>query len=231
VTHRPAELIPLSSLTDEEIQTRWEDAYQRFETPEQEVSKFIQRLNKLGQKDWPRDTQIVDIFSGRCNGLKALERLGFTRLEGVDYSPNLLSKYDGPAKLHVADCRDLPFDDRSRDIIIVQGGLHHLPSLPDDLRQTLSEVRRVLKPEGKFVAVEPWDTPFLRFVHFLSEKGAIRRLSAKFDSFAAMAHYEAPTYYNWMKRPDEIRNLLQEYFIPQTMDIGWGKLYFVGRPN
>ena len=159
----------VSSLTSEQIQTAWEDAYPRFETPAEEIDKFIGRLNKLGQSDWKRDEQIVDIFSGRCNGIRALEKLGFTNLEGVDISPNLLSHYSGNAKLTVADCRKLPFEDESRDKIIVQGGLHHLPNLPEDLEQTLSEISRVLRPDGRFIMVEPWETPFLEIIHFLSE--------------------------------------------------------------
>jgi len=99
------ELVKVDSLSGDEVRTRWEEAYVRFETPEQEIAKFISRLKKLGQADWKRDAQIVDIFCGRGNGLKALELLGFTNLEGVDISPELVARYDGPAKMHVADCR------------------------------------------------------------------------------------------------------------------------------
>ena len=35
--------------------TDWEEAYRRFETPEEEISKFTKRLNSLGQHAWPRD--------------------------------------------------------------------------------------------------------------------------------------------------------------------------------
>jgi ubiquinone/menaquinone biosynthesis C-methylase UbiE len=48
---------------------------------------------------------------------------------------------------------------------VVQGGLHHLPELPRDLDKTLLEIKRVLRPQGRFVIVEPWHTPFLRIVH------------------------------------------------------------------
>ncbi len=56
----------------------------------------------------------------RGNGLVALERLGFTHIEGVDLSPRLLEQYKGPAKCTVADCRKLPFPDLSKDVLIVQ---------------------------------------------------------------------------------------------------------------
>jgi SAM-dependent methyltransferase len=147
----------------------WEAAYLRFETPEEEIQKFTGRLNRLGAREWPRDAEIVELFSGRGNGLTALERLGFTRLEGVDLSPRLIVEYKGSAKCTVADCRHLPFADGSKDVLIVQGGLHHLPNLPDDLDQTFSEMQRVLRKSGRVLFVEPWRTPFLTFVHFVSE--------------------------------------------------------------
>src|SRR5260370_16005372 len=127
------------------ISDPWEAAYLRFETPEQEIQKFIARLNRLGASQWLRDAEIVELFCGRGNGLVTLERLGFTRIEGVDLSPRLLAQFNGSAKCTLADCRQLPFADRSKDVLIVQGGLHHLPTLPDDLDQTFSEMHRVLR--------------------------------------------------------------------------------------
>lgn len=218
----------ISKLTEKEIQQRWEEAYTRFETPEEEINKFIGRLKKLNQHEWRRDAQIVEIFCGRGNGLQALSRLEFTNLEGVDISGELLAEYQGPARLYEADCRNLPFEDKSRDIIIVQGGLHHLPIIPDDLDQTLSEVRRVLRNDGKFILVEPWLTPFLQVIHFLSEKSFIRIISKKFDAFAAMTHYEAKTYFRWLDQPDEIMHLLQKHFDEVKSWQKWGKLVFVG---
>src|SRR5205809_5378105 len=89
----------------------WESAYERFETPEEEVRKFIARLRAMGSKDWPKDAEVVELFCGRGGGLRALSQLGFARLEGVDLSPSLLAQYAGPARLYLADCRSLPFDD------------------------------------------------------------------------------------------------------------------------
>ena len=226
---RPAELHEVSKLTEKQVQELWEEAYTRFETNDQEIKKFVYRLNKLGQSRWRRDARTVDIFCGRGNGLKALEKLGFTNLEGVDISSELLSKYIGNARLYKADCRKLPFEDQSRDLIIVQGGLHHLTNLPEDLIQTLSEVRRVLKDEGKFVMVEPWETPFLKAIHFLSERRIMRVFSRKFDAFAVMTHYEANTYFNWLNKPVEILNLLENNFKTVYRKKQMGKLFYIGQ--
>ena len=207
----------------------WEAAYARFETPQQEIRKFIKRLLPLGAAQWPRDAKIVELFCGRGNGLHALTRLGFVHLEGVDLSVALLSHYSGPAKVYVWDCRRLPFESGSRDVLIVQGGLHHLASLPKDLELTLSEVNRTLRDDGLFVAIEPWLTPFLSFVHRVCRRRVARRLFRKVDALATMIQYEKQTYEQWLRQPREILTLLDKYFHTNRCSVKWGKLIFVGR--
>src|SRR5713226_1579313 len=209
----------------------WEAAYLRFESPEEEIRKFLKRLTRLGAPQWPRDAEIVELFCGRGNGLIALERLGFTRLEGADLSPRLVAQYRGPAKCIVSDCRQLPFADRSKDVLIVQGGLHHLPALPEDLRQTFAEMQRVLRKEGRAVFVEPWLTPFLKFVHTVSENPLARRVSNKMDALATMIQFERRTYEQWLGQPELIKNIARAHFLPLHESFTWGKWNFVGAPR
>ena len=208
--------------------SEWEAAYRRFETPQEEITKFVGRLNAFGAASWPKYDQIVEIFCGRGNGLKALHQLGFQRIEGVDLSEKLLLQYDGAAQCYVADCRSLPFENKSRDLVIVQGGLHHLPVLPDDLDSVLNEVHRVLRPGGRFYAVEPWRTPFLRFVHFVSDRLLARRLWDKLDALAVMTEHERTTYEQWLSRGPEILSLLNHYFDQNSSTQTWGKLRYAG---
>jgi SAM-dependent methyltransferase len=207
----------------------WETAYLRFETPEEEIRKFTERLRRLGASEWPRDTNVVELFCGRGNGLHALARLGFRNIEGVDLSPRLLAEYTGEARCIAGDCRELPFGDGSKDAIIVQGGLHHLPVLPDDLERVFAEVRRVLRPGGRVVFVEPWLTPFLRVVHGVAKNLVTRRISAKLDALATMIENERQTYENWLGRPREISQLARRYFQLEHESFAWGKWNFVGR--
>src|SRR5713226_9510364 len=209
----------------------WEAAYLRFETPQQEIQKFIARLNRLGAPRWPRNAEIVELFCGRGNGLIALERLGFTRIEGVDLSPRLVAKYRGSAKYIVGDCRQLPFADRSKDVLIVQGGLHHLPTLPDDLDQAFSQMQRVLRKDGRAVFVEPWLTPLLRFVHAVSENPLARRLSNKMDAMATLIQFERRTYEQWLTQPELIQKIARAHFVPVHESFAWGKWNFVGTPR
>ena len=216
---------------DAPVSDPWEAAYLRFETPQQEIQKFIVRLNRLGAIQWPRDAEIVELFCGRGNGLTALERLGFTRIEGVDLSPRLIAQYRGPAKCIVADCRKLPFAARTKDVLIVQGGLHHLPALPEDLEQTFAEMQRVLRNDGCVLLVEPWLTPFLRFVHVVSENPLARRLSNRMDALATMIHFERRTYEQWLTQPALIQKIAYAHFVPVHESFAWGKWNFVGAPR
>lgn len=206
----------------------WEAAYAQFETPEQEIRKFTRRLIKMGVTQWSRDAKIVELFCGRGNGLHALSRLGFTQLEGVDLSATLLAQYTGPAHLYQCDCRQLHFDDSSRDIIIVQGGLHHLPTLPSDLERTLLEIRRVLRDNGIVVVVEPWLTLFLICVHQVCRNNIARRLFSKIDALAVMIAHEQQTYDQWLHQPHAILRLFDKYFRTERCSISWGKLMFTG---
>jgi SAM-dependent methyltransferase len=207
----------------------WEAAYLRFETPREEINKFKTRLRKLGCRDWPRDAEIVEIFCGRGQALTALSELGFDRLEGCDLSQRLLEQCEFPARLYVADCRRLPFEDASRDIIIVQGGLHHLRDLRSDLPLVLAEVRRVLRPEGRFVVVEPWMTPFLACVHIAARQTLVRRLSRKLNALQTMTEREATTYFAWLAASREILQLLDTSFNTERRWTARGKVMFVGR--
>lgn len=218
---------PGDSCCDEE----WEQAYLDFESPEQERAKFLQRYRQLGVDRWPKSLQVAELFCGRGNGLKALESLGFEHLEGVDLSPRLLRQYEGRAALNVGDCRELQWPDNCKDVVVVQGGLHHLPVLPDDLIAVLREIGRVLKPDGRFVLVEPWQTPFLRLAHLVTNRRLVRMIYRRGDALARMTEREATTYYNWLRRGPEILESLEERFEWQQRLIGWGKLMFVGRPR
>lgn len=209
----------------------WERAYLRFETPAEERRKFARRLRAAGFERWNRDAVILDLFSGRGGGAETLFEYGFRNVVSLDLSPRLLRAGASGSVSCVADCRELPVDSRSIDIAIVQGGLHHLPRIPDDVLSTLREVARALRPDGVFVIVEPWRTPFLDLVHWLCALPAARRVSAKVDALATMIELERVTYEAWLGSPREILSLMDRYFVRMHLRIRLGKLLYVGRPQ
>jgi len=206
----------------------WEEAYRDFESPAQEVDKFDRRLRTLGVDRLDRASRVLEICCGHGNALTAWHRLGFMRAVGLDLSYPLLRLYAGRAPCVGADIRALPFPDASQDIIAVHGGLHHLPSL-SDLDATLLEMRRVVRPNGRIVIVEPWSTPFLTAVHALSRQRLIRRLSKKVDSFERMYELERSTYDAWLGQPAAILEIIRHHLEPIVLRRSRGKLMVLAR--
>jgi len=66
-----------------------------------------------------------------------------------------------PTVQRVVDGRHMPFGDRSLRAIVFTDVLHHMP----DVRQFFAEATRCLRPGGKILMVEPWVTPWSRFVY------------------------------------------------------------------
>jgi SAM-dependent methyltransferase len=173
-----------------------------------------------------------DILNGRREpGESVLRALGFRKVVSLDLSPRLLRAHGHATARAVADCRTLPVASRSIDIAIVQGGLHHLPGLPDDLEATLAEVARALRPTGIFVVVEPWRTPFLDFVHWICRQPLARKAFAKLDALATMIELEQLTYDQWLERPREILALIDRYFVEAQRRTRMGKILYVGHPR
>jgi SAM-dependent methyltransferase len=206
----------------------WERAYLRFETPAEERRKFRRRLRAAGAAKWRREAVILDLFSGRGGGAQALRSLGFQRVIGLDFSSRLLRAQGIASDCSVADCREMPIATASVDIAIVHGGLHHLPRIPEDLSATLSEVGRVLRTHGLFMAVEPWRTPFLDLVHRFCRWPIAREASSKIDALATMIELERSTYEAWLESAREILAVFDRHFVRRQLRIRLGKLHYVG---
>jgi ubiquinone/menaquinone biosynthesis C-methylase UbiE len=210
--------------------TRWERAYQVFETPEQELHKFAKRLRSIGAHRWDRRARILEVCSGRGTGLRAWQDLGFTSVVGVDYSAALVfGNAHSANRVVVGDARHLPLATASVDVGVVQGGLHHLFTT-DDVDKTLAEMCRVLTPSGRIIIIEPWLTPFLRLVHFVCQRSIVRRLFPRIDALATMIEEERETYERWLHAPQEHLTVFRRHIVPQFIQRRWGKLIIVGSP-
>lgn len=90
----------------------------------------------------PRDLSVLEVGVGTGLQLDVLRRLGFTGpLHGCDISADLVARCNYPCQ--VADARDLPYADRSFDMVITSGMLIHVPM--EDKRQALREIGRVAR--------------------------------------------------------------------------------------
>lgn len=76
---------------------------------------------------------------------------------GVDFSPAMLKlakKHLSDALFIEGDAQSLGFEDGEFDVVVSNFGVCHVPDQP----KTLSEIRRVLRPDGKF-AMTVWPAP------------------------------------------------------------------------
>lgn len=83
------------------------------------------------------------------------------RLIGVDGDPEILARAKAKAGSGAIEWRDglageLPLPDDSADVVTMSLVLHHL--MPDQKREAMSEIRRVLKPGGSF-QIADWGRP------------------------------------------------------------------------
>lgn len=78
----------------------------------------------------------------------------------VDIVRNKYSKYNNVSFKQI-DIQDINFPDETFDIIIANHMLYHIP----DLQKALSEVKRVLKPEGKFYSATNGNGGMRTFLH------------------------------------------------------------------
>jgi SAM-dependent methyltransferase len=78
------------------------------------------------------------------------------------YIKNLITSevFPCPTAQFVVDAQKIPFGDESLRAIVFTDVLHHLPNV----RQFFLESSRCLRPGGKILMIEPWVTPWSRFV-------------------------------------------------------------------
>ena len=117
---------------------------------------FIQMYAQLLSQIEVEDRDILEVGCGRGGGSAWLARSQKIRsMTGIDLSKNAINLCQ---KLHQhknltyvqADAEQLPFPDRSFDIVLNIESCHHYPSMP----RFLEEVNRVLRPNRYFWMVD-----------------------------------------------------------------------------
>ena len=103
----------------------------------------------------PPGGKVLDIGCGTGTHLAVYADTS-AELYGVDLSPSMLAhataRLGDRAGLLVADARALPFPDATFDLVIAASILHELE--PSTAGQVVEEVRRALRPDGRFLVVE-----------------------------------------------------------------------------
>jgi ubiquinone/menaquinone biosynthesis C-methylase UbiE len=104
---------------------------------------------------------VLDIGCGTGSlAIAARRRVGpAARIDGIDASPEMISRARKKSQKAGADVtfettsvETLPFSDGCFDVVMSTVMLHHLPE--ETRRKCINEVRRVLKPGGRFLAID-----------------------------------------------------------------------------
>ena len=103
---------------------------------------------------------VLDLATGTADLAMAVARRNpQARIIGMDISEKMLDigkakvaqrKMDGQIELRLGDAAALPFDDNTFDAVTVAFGVRNF----EDLDKGLSEIHRVLKPDGKVFILE-----------------------------------------------------------------------------
>ncbi len=77
--------------------------------------------------------------------------------------PGLLASdvFPVPGIDRIIDARSIPFPEAALRAIVMINVFHHIP----DVAAFLDEAQRTLRPGGRIVMVEPWNTAWSRYVH------------------------------------------------------------------
>ncbi len=108
------------------------------------VNLQIDRFNNWGLPI--KGSRCLDVGCGGGRTLVALKTMGATEVVGIDIDKNLikLANERSGCKTMLDSALNIPFEDKSFDLIICSGVLHHTESI----EKGLQELRRVLKDKG-----------------------------------------------------------------------------------
>jgi len=113
--------------------------------------------------------RVLDLCAGTGDLSFAIARTGVpAEVVGTDFVPEMLAVAERklgsrgagcPLSFSQADAQDLPFEDDTFDVATVAFGVRNLP----DRSANFAEVKRVLRPGGRYVIVEFSRPPFFVF--------------------------------------------------------------------
>lgn len=143
----------------------------------------------------------ADVCTGTGETAALLSRLApeGTAVYAVDLTPPMIAEARKKPeadriRFTVSDVKELPFPDRSLDLIAISFATRNLNLNSDVLTRTLAEFRRVLRPGGRFVNLETSQPPsrIVRWGYHLYIRLFVRsigsRISGSKAGYAYLAH-------------------------------------------
>lgn len=159
----------------EESRAKYEDFFRRYD--KFRYSKEAHILRNLDAIDFAGN-RVLEIGLGQGADGELIARRGAI-YNGVDLTPEAVKRTLMRFKLRgltferieQASALELPFEDNSFDIVFSHGVLHHIP----EIGAAQKEIARVLKPEGKLIAMlyAKWSFNYLMSISIARRLGLI----------------------------------------------------------
>jgi SAM-dependent methyltransferase len=125
---------------------------QRFSADAEDRQRLWQVLcSDYFQRFIPEDAVVLDVAAGYCefvNNIRAAQRIA------VDLNPDVVRRADPGVRALVAPADDMAdLDTASVDRVFVSNFFEHVSRAT--ILSTLAEIRRVLRPDGKLLVLQP----------------------------------------------------------------------------
>ncbi len=113
---------------------------------------------------------ILDVGCGTGTHLELYQRYG-CHLYGIDLSPSMLdvarARLGDSARLELGDATSMPFENHEFDLIICMLSLHEMAQ--QTRSGVLSEIKRVLKDDGRILLIDFHPGPYRLFQGWISK--------------------------------------------------------------
>lgn len=121
-----------------------QETHEQYTVPNVDFPDWV-----LQRSQWRGDEHVLDIGSGSGSYYTSLRRhWPDVTYQAVDLSVGVLKTHPGHKKAVIADAERLPFPDQCFDVVMANHMLYHV----HELERAILEARRVLKPDGVFMA-------------------------------------------------------------------------------
>ena len=185
--------------------TRYAHNFERYKI-------FLNRmpLYDLSMFDMPKKAAILDIGSGFGDRIRALRKLGYDSVRGIEPDSYMREK-SGDGMIAKGSVTDTGYPDESFDIVLVENVFHHI----DNYRAAILEIERTLRPKGFLCFIEPRNSIPRRILDFVTFKTPLPLLfRGGLKSRKAVMGEEVQTglYPKWLESHDFFFTLLRKHF-------------------